>query len=95
MELRLQKLHDPKRDFIIRCCMYVEDADYVVVGSVVRQCEECDRDIWYATNQKTPVVPGVVFEGEVLLCLPCVMMHQSLDPEPPKWVGPSPESLGL
>lgn len=93
MELRLKHIHDKGRDFIIRVCMYVEDADFVTEGSVVRQCGECDRDVWYATNQAVPVVPGLVFEGEVLLCLPCTMLHQAMDVEPTKWVGPSPSDL--
>jgi hypothetical protein len=91
--LRLMKLHEEGREFLIRCCMFVGDGDFVTVGSVVRQCEECGRDVWYATNQVAPIVPGKVFEGEVLLCLPCVLLHQAFDNEDPQWIGPTPWDL--
>lgn len=89
---RLTKLHDPDRNFLVRCCMTVAAAVIVVPGSVVRQCEECDIDIWYSPNQVLPVMPGIDIEGEVLLCLPCTMYHQSMD-EDPKWLGPRPPGL--
>jgi hypothetical protein len=89
MQLRLTKLHEEGRDFLVRVCMYVEDASWVVEGSVVRQCEECGRDVWYHEPQAIPVVLGTTIEAEVILCLPCMVLHQALDAEPPKWILPN------
>lgn len=88
MELKLKHIHDEGRDFIIRVCMNVEDADRLVPGSIVRQCEECGRDVWFDANQERPIVPGVTFEAEVVLCLHCTALHQLYDSNPVLWVGP-------
>lgn len=94
MEVRLKHLHDEGSNYMVRVCMFVDDStEFVAEGSVVRQCEECDRDIWYATRQKPPVILGQTVDGEVVLCLPCTMLHQSLDDEPAQWIMPRLEDL--
>jgi hypothetical protein len=93
VELRLKHLHDDDKNYMIRVCMFVGEDDFTVEGSVVRQCEECDRDIWYATHQKPPVIIGQVSDGEVLLCLPCTLLHQAMDTEPAQWIMPRMEDL--
>lgn len=93
LPVRLTEIHDPDKNFLIRVCMLVEDASpgSVVAGSVVKQCQECHANVWYATQQVIPEVPdGVVVDGEIVLCMPCTLLHQIIQAEPPKWLGPLP-----
>lgn len=86
MDVRLTFLHDDGKDYMIRVCMGLDEALITVPGSVVRQCEECDKDVWYDTRQTAPVPPeGVTIEREVVLCLNCTAIHAVLDKEPMKW----------
>jgi hypothetical protein len=93
VDLKLKHIHEEGRDFIVRVCMNVEDVDAVVLGSIVRQCDECGRSVWFDVNQIPPVVPGVTIEGEVALCVACTVLHTLYDGTPPNWVGPRPEDL--
>lgn len=90
--VRLTHLHDPARNFLVRVCATVEEDESpgfgVIVpvhGSVRRACEECDAVVWYDPSQPVPVVEDVEFEAEVLLCIGCALLHQSLDDGPIKW----------
>jgi len=55
---------------------------------VIRECEECDTQVWYDTNQKLPSPPDVVLEREVVLCITCTAIHGMLGNEPMKWADP-------
>ena len=87
MELRLTKLHEPDRNFIIRVCMLVEDATLYVATSTIEQCEECDADIWVDQAQVTPPPPeGMTIEGEVRMCMRCTAIHAAIDNEDMQWL---------
>lgn len=89
MDVRLTFLHDPDKDYMIRVCMTVEQALLHTPHSVMKQCEECDVDVWYDTHQVAPPTPpGFTIEREVILCLNCTAIHAMLDDEPMKWTPP-------
>jgi hypothetical protein len=91
--MRLTKLHDPSKTYLVRVCMTLEDAIWVSRYSVVRNCMECDAPIWYDTAQSMPAPPeGMNVEPEeILLCLTCTALHGSLDKEPMIWLDPENE----
>lgn len=97
IEVRLTQIHDPEKNFLIRVCMLTTDTapGSVTPDSVVRQCAECDAKVWFATKQAIPVVEGTRIDGEILLCLPCTLLHQMIEDHPPKWIGPRPDGFPI
>ena len=91
LPVRLTKLHEPDKNYMIRVCMLVVDATEFTATSVIEQCEECGQDIWVDVKQVVPPPPeGMTIEGEVRLCLRCTAIHAAIDDVPQKWLGPSP-----
>lgn len=104
LELKLTELHDKHRHFLVRVCMLVADMALAVAGSEQRPCDECGEPVWYATQQDMSAVEaemeaakerGEEYEREVLLCLPCYLLHQMVEeesdsPVQKKWIGPRP-----
>ena len=88
MDVRLKFLHEDGKDYLIRICMTVDEANYVSPRSVIRQCEECDTKVWYDTQQKIPTIPDKVLEREVILCITCAAIHGMIGDEPMKWADP-------
>jgi hypothetical protein len=96
--LRMMHIHDPEKHYLVRVCMLRGEfaSEDVAPDSEIRQCAECERDIWYHTTQVPPTVPDVeIADGEVLLCLGCTVLHQVVGEDEPKWIGPTPGDLPI
>ena len=77
-----------KDDDVVLVCMPVDQAVVVVRGSVVISCDECGRQCWRAPDKPlfqkkaSGLVPATfVPDPTVLLCLPCGIMHERLNPD--------------
>ena len=40
---------NPEEDEVVRVCMLVEDMDNPVEDSVIKECAECHRPVWFST----------------------------------------------
>jgi Zn-finger protein len=91
----MDKIHNPDENWLVRGCIRVSEAVVHVSGSSIRQCEECGMDIWYHDAQPVPEVEGIVFDGQVMLCMQCMVLHQESQTEPPIWIGPKPDDFRI
>jgi len=88
MKIRLTKLHEPGKNYMIRVCMTTAEAITTVPTSVIKNCMECDTPVWYDEAQVVPSPPSDydVEPEEILLCLTCTAIHGALDDEPMIWL---------
>jgi hypothetical protein len=63
-------------EHVVRACATVKEVAVPFPGSVMKQCDECDVDIWVDPHQtmRDPET-GEPVETTVNLCVVCTMVH--------------------
>jgi hypothetical protein len=66
-------IHDEGKNYMIRLCMLVDDAEFIIEGSKIHACDGCEALIWVKEDQVLPELPeGVELSGHLSLCPSCI-----------------------
>lgn len=82
--------HNVEGDAIVRICSLVTEVPVPAPGSEKRPCDECEKEVWFAVNQKFPPGMEMGAHPDFIFCGDCGVLYMARDGATIMNIGPEP-----